>query len=38
MGNREDLLAGARRVIIERGVANVTARDIAQDYEKLVRS
>ena len=30
MGNREDLLAGARRVIVERGVANVTARDIAQ--------
>ena len=29
MGNREDLLAGARRVIIERGVAKVTARDIA---------
>ncbi|GAA4478001.1 helix-turn-helix domain-containing protein [Microbacterium panaciterrae] len=29
MGNREDLLAGARRVIIEHGVANVTARDIA---------
>ncbi|MBN9156521.1 TetR/AcrR family transcriptional regulator [Microbacterium sp.] len=30
MGNREDLLAGARRVIVERGVANATARDIAQ--------
>jgi len=29
MGNREDLLAGARKVIIERGVANATARDIA---------
>ena len=29
MGNREDLLAGARRVIIERGVAKATARDIA---------
>ena len=29
MGNREDLLNGARRVIIERGVAKVTARDIA---------
>ena len=31
MGNREDLLAGARRVIIERGVAKVTARDIASE-------
>ncbi|GAA5049456.1 TetR/AcrR family transcriptional regulator [Nocardia callitridis] len=29
MGNREDLLAGARKVIIERGVAKTTARDIA---------
>jgi AcrR family transcriptional regulator len=29
MGNREDLLAGARQVIIERGVAKATARDIA---------
>lgn len=29
MGNREDLLAGARRVIIERGIAKTTARDIA---------
>ncbi|MFB6611405.1 TetR/AcrR family transcriptional regulator [Agromyces sp. NPDC056379] len=29
MGNREDLLAGARRVIVERGVAKATARDIA---------
>lgn len=29
MGNREDLLAGARRVILERGVAKATARDIA---------
>lgn len=29
MGNREDLLAGARKVIIERGVAKATARDIA---------
>jgi AcrR family transcriptional regulator len=29
MGNREDLLAGARRVIMERGVAKATARDIA---------
>ncbi|MGN8025153.1 TetR/AcrR family transcriptional regulator [Microbacterium sp. 22242] len=31
MGNREDLLAGARRVIVARGAANVTARDIAQE-------
>ncbi|MBS1699941.1 MAG: TetR/AcrR family transcriptional regulator [Actinobacteria bacterium] len=31
MGNREDLLAGARRAIIERGVAQVTARDIASE-------
>src|SRR6187431_2046713 len=29
MGNREDLLAGARKVIMERGVAKTTARDIA---------
>lgn len=29
MGNREDLLAGARQVIMERGVAKATARDIA---------
>ncbi|MBF6331271.1 TetR/AcrR family transcriptional regulator [Nocardia transvalensis] len=29
MGNREDLLAGARRAILERGLAKVTARDIA---------
>jgi AcrR family transcriptional regulator len=29
MGNREDLLAGARRVILEKGVAGATARDIA---------
>jgi AcrR family transcriptional regulator len=29
MGNREDLLSGARRVILERGVAKATARDIA---------
>lgn len=29
MGNREDLLAGARKVIIERGIAKTTARDIA---------
>ena len=31
MGNREDLLAGARRAILERGVAKVTARDIATE-------
>ncbi|WP_344294175.1 helix-turn-helix domain-containing protein, partial [Agromyces neolithicus] len=31
MGNREDLLAGARRVILERGVAKATARDIATE-------
>ncbi|MBL1077158.1 TetR/AcrR family transcriptional regulator [Nocardia sp. 2] len=30
MGNREDLLAGARTAILERGLAKVTARDIAQ--------
>ncbi|WP_406230898.1 TetR/AcrR family transcriptional regulator [Nocardia sp. NBC_01009] len=29
MGNREDLLAGARKAILERGVAKTTARDIA---------
>ncbi|RJO73466.1 TetR family transcriptional regulator [Nocardia panacis] len=29
MGNREDLLAGARKVIVERGLAKATARDIA---------
>ena len=29
MGNREDLLAGARRVILEHGVAKATAREIA---------
>lgn len=29
MGNREDLLTGARQVILERGVAKATARDIA---------
>ncbi|MEU7632529.1 TetR family transcriptional regulator [Nocardia sp. NPDC049220] len=29
MGNREDLLAGARKVIVQRGVAKATARDIA---------
>ncbi|QPZ38882.1 TetR/AcrR family transcriptional regulator [Paramicrobacterium chengjingii] len=29
MGNREDLLAGARRVIAEQGIAKTTARDIA---------
>lgn len=29
MGNREDLLAGARKVIFERGVAKATAREIA---------
>ncbi|MET4159307.1 TetR family transcriptional regulator [Agromyces sp. PvR057] len=29
MGNREDLLAGARKVIVEQGVAKATARDIA---------
>lgn len=31
MGNREDLLAGARKVIVERGVAKATARDIAAE-------
>ncbi|QAY59882.1 TetR/AcrR family transcriptional regulator [Microbacterium protaetiae] len=29
MGNREDLLAGARQVILEHGVAKATAREIA---------
>ncbi|RDI63631.1 TetR/AcrR family transcriptional regulator [Nocardia pseudobrasiliensis] len=29
MGNREDLLAGARKALLERGLAKVTARDIA---------
>ncbi|WP_067693424.1 TetR/AcrR family transcriptional regulator [Nocardia jejuensis] len=29
MGNREDLLTGARQAILERGLAKVTARDIA---------
>jgi AcrR family transcriptional regulator len=29
VGNREDLLAGARSCLIERGYANTTARDIA---------
>ncbi|MBO0804220.1 MAG: TetR family transcriptional regulator [Nocardiopsaceae bacterium] len=29
MGNREDLLAGARRCLIERGWAHTTVRDIA---------
>lgn len=29
MGNREDLMAGARKAILERGLAKVTARDIA---------
>ncbi|MFF2550444.1 TetR/AcrR family transcriptional regulator [Nocardia sp. NPDC058058] len=29
MGNREDLLTGARKAILERGMAKVTARDIA---------
>ncbi|WP_067568743.1 TetR/AcrR family transcriptional regulator [Nocardia acidivorans] len=29
MGNREDLLTGARKAILERGLAKVTARDIA---------
>ncbi|MTE16404.1 TetR/AcrR family transcriptional regulator [Nocardia aurantiaca] len=30
MGNREDLLAGARQAVLERGLAKVTARDIAK--------
>jgi AcrR family transcriptional regulator len=29
MGNREDLLAGAKRCLIEKGYARTTARDIA---------
>lgn len=29
MGNREDLLAGARRCLLEKGYARTTARDIA---------
>ncbi|WP_330180565.1 TetR/AcrR family transcriptional regulator [Nocardia sp. NBC_01503] len=29
MGNREDLLMGARKAVLERGLAKVTARDIA---------
>jgi AcrR family transcriptional regulator len=29
MGNREDLLEGARKAILKRGIAKVTARDIA---------
>ena len=29
MGNREDLLAGARRCLYQKGYANTTARDIA---------
>ncbi|MFI6865899.1 TetR/AcrR family transcriptional regulator [Nocardia sp. NPDC050406] len=29
MGNREDLMAGARKAILDRGLAKVTARDIA---------
>jgi AcrR family transcriptional regulator len=29
MGNREDLIAGARRCLIEKGYARTTARDIA---------
>jgi len=29
MGNREDLIAGAKRCLIERGYARTTARDIA---------
>jgi AcrR family transcriptional regulator len=31
MGNREDLLAGARRVILQQGAAQSTARDIAAE-------
>lgn len=31
MGNREDLLMGARRAILDRGLAKVTARDIAKE-------
>jgi AcrR family transcriptional regulator len=30
MGNREDLLAGAQRCLLEKGYARTTARDIAQ--------
>ncbi|MVU78469.1 TetR family transcriptional regulator [Nocardia sp. ET3-3] len=30
MGNREDLLEGARQAVLERGLAKVTARDIAK--------
>ncbi|MFF5171789.1 TetR family transcriptional regulator [Micromonospora sp. NPDC000089] len=29
MGNREDLLAGARRCLVEKGYAGTTARDVA---------
>ena len=29
MGNREDLLAGAKRCLYEKGYASTTARDIA---------
>jgi AcrR family transcriptional regulator len=29
MGNREDLLAGAKRCLLEKGYSNTTARDIA---------
>src|SRR6266851_7134015 len=29
MGNREDLLAGAKRCLLEKGYARTTARDIA---------
>ena len=29
MGNREDLIAGAKRCLIEKGYAHTTARDIA---------
>ena len=29
MGNREDLIAGAKRCLIEKGYARTTARDIA---------
>ena len=28
MGHKEDLLAGAKQVLVERGYANATARDI----------
>lgn len=30
MGNREDLLAGAKRCLVEKGYSRTTARDIAQ--------